>query len=67
MFEDNGADLFASLDSLADTVGGGTPLYACARKLVSRRRPRTTHRPALADLRRAVVMFSDGEDIDCGC
>ncbi len=55
-------DYFATLDSLGSLVGGRTPLYDSLDDL----RADVAADTALpADLRRAVVLFTDGSDTDC--
>jgi Carboxypeptidase regulatory-like domain len=68
-FTSDGNSLFASLDSLATLEGGGTPLYDSLATSdgqtgmiisVNDEAPTTP-----ANLRKAVVLFSDGQDIYC--
>jgi len=55
--------VYAALDSLAAQVGGGTPLYGS----VDAMRRRLVEDPTLpGEAARAVVVFTDGEDTDCG-
>lgn len=69
-FTSDGNSLFASLDSLATLEGGGTPLYD---SLATNEEPPTgmiisvdgEAPTAPANLRKAVVLFSDGQDIYC--
>jgi hypothetical protein len=64
-FRDRAAapDYFATLDSLAAQVGGNTPLYASLDAL----RLSVASDPSLpAGLTRAVVLFTDGTDTECG-
>lgn len=67
-FTGDGDSLFASLDELATLEGGGTPLYDSLAAsdgqtgMIISVDQTTTSPP---DLRRAVVLFSDGKDIYC--
>jgi hypothetical protein len=54
---------FATLDSLANLVGGSTPLYASLDTLLTQL---TGDRSLPADLAKAVVVFTDGADTSCG-
>jgi hypothetical protein len=54
---------YDTLDSLVDLVGGGTPLYESLDLL----REQVVADPALpVGIAKAVVIFTDGEDTDCG-
>jgi Carboxypeptidase regulatory-like domain len=65
-FTDNGDSLFPSLDSLATSEGGGTPLYASLTDMLGIVDATANQLPSPpANLRRAVVLFSDGKDIYC--
>ncbi len=63
-FEDNGLDLFASVDSLANTVGGSTPMYDSLEVVIDATADNAP--TGVPDQRLAVVMFSDGMDTTCG-
>jgi hypothetical protein len=54
---------FTTLDSLADLVGGGTPLYESLDLLRERV---VTDATLPAGIAKAVVIFTDGDDTDCG-
>jgi hypothetical protein len=54
---------FDTLDSLADLVGGGTPLYESLDLL---RGQVVTDATLPVGIAKAVVIFTDGEDTDCG-
>ena len=62
-FVTDGESLFPSLDDLATLEAGGTPLYFSLSEMINIVRNNAPAAPA--DLRRAVVLFSDGEDIYC--
>ncbi len=65
-FTNNGATLFPSLDSLATLEGGGTPLYDSLGQMLTVVDDTADALPSPpANLRRAVVLFSDGRDIYC--
>jgi Carboxypeptidase regulatory-like domain/von Willebrand factor type A domain len=65
-FTNDGNSLFASLDSLADQESGGTPLHDSLSSMIVTVDDTADALPAPpANLRRAVVLFSDGEDIYC--
>jgi len=68
-FTSDGNSLFASLDELATLEGGGTPLYdslATSDGLTGMVISVDDEAPATpANLRKAVVLFSDGQDIYC--
>lgn len=68
-FTSDGNSLFASLDSLATLEGGGTPLYdslATSDGLTGMIISVDDEAPTTpANLRKAVVLFSDGQDIYC--
>lgn len=56
-FDSNGANFFADLDSLATLEGGGTPLYEAICRVID-----FTVARAPAGVRRAAVVFTDGQD-----
>jgi hypothetical protein len=57
-FTHDGSSYFGQLDALADTVGGGTPLYKATVLMID-------HAATTAPTsNKAVVVFTDGEDTD---
>lgn len=56
-FDSNGENFFADLDSLANLEGGGTPLYEAICRVID-----FTVAEAPAGVRRAAVVFTDGQD-----
>jgi hypothetical protein len=65
-FTSNGASLFPSLDALATLEGGGTPLYDSVAQMLTVVDDTADALPSPpANLRRAVVLFSDAKDIYC--
>jgi hypothetical protein len=65
-FTNDGESLFPSLDSLATLEGGGTPLYDSLGQMLTVVDDTADALPSPpANLRRAVVLFSDGRDIYC--
>ncbi len=56
-FDSNGENFFADLDSLATLEGGGTPLYEAICRVID-----FTVAQAPAGVRRAAVVFTDGQD-----
>lgn len=60
---DDAPSYYDTLDSLVDLVGGGTPLYESLDLL---REEVVTDATVPAGIAKAVVIFTDGEDTDCG-
>jgi PKD repeat protein len=56
-FDSNGENFFADLDSLSNLEGGGTPLYEAICRVID-----FTVAQAPAGVRRAAVVFTDGQD-----
>jgi len=63
-FTGTGSGLFESVDSLAATEGGGTPMYDAL--VIAINATRDNAPTGISDQRLAVVMFSDGLDTTCG-
>jgi hypothetical protein len=57
-FTTDGRSYFGTLDSLADSVGGGTPLYRAVVTMIHQTADRAP------STNRAVVVFTDGQDTD---
>jgi hypothetical protein len=67
LFTGNGSSLFDALDALAELESGGTPLYASVNTMLAKVDEAAGNLPSPpVNLRRAVVLYSDGDDIYCG-
>ena len=67
LFTGNGSSLFDPLDALAELESGGTPLYASVNTMLAKVDEAAGNLPSPpVNLRRAVVLYSDGDDIYCG-
>jgi hypothetical protein len=63
-FTNDGESFFGALNELASLEGGTTPLYRALNRMIDETRAAP---PGAANERKAVVLFSDGEDTDADC